>query len=95
MSADAVRAALDALADFAVADEPMAPHTTYRLGGPAAVYASPRDEGELLLVGEVVRSTGLPVLVVGRGSNLLVSDDGYPGVVVTLAAFARSEEHHV
>ncbi len=81
--------ALDVLCDIAVADEPLAPHTTYKVGGRAAVFASPRTDAELLLVAEVVRDTGLPVLVVGRGSNLLVGDDGFPGIAVSLAAMAE------
>ncbi|MDP2290907.1 MAG: UDP-N-acetylmuramate dehydrogenase [Actinomycetota bacterium] len=81
--------ALDALCDFAVADEPLAPHTTYKVGGSAAIFASPRTDDELRRVAEVVRDTGLPVLVVGRGSNLLVADDGFPGIAVSLAAMAE------
>lgn len=83
------RAALARLGAFATADEPLAPHTTYKLGGPAAVFATPRDEGELALVGEVVRESGLPVLVIGRGSNLLVADEGFAGIVVSLSAMAE------
>jgi UDP-N-acetylmuramate dehydrogenase len=82
-------AAFDRLRAFATASEPLAPYTTYKLGGPAAVFAAPRDEAELALVGEVVRDTGLPVLVVGRGSNLLVADDGFGGIAVSLAAMAE------
>lgn len=74
---------------FATACEPLAPYTTYKLGGPAAVFASPRDDSELALVAEVVRDTGLPVLVLGRGSNMLVADAGYPGVVVSLAGMSE------
>lgn len=81
--------ALDALADFAVADESIAPHTTYKVGGRAAVFASPRTGDDLLRLADVVRSTGLPVLVVGRGSNLLVADDGFPGIAVSLTAMAE------
>lgn len=90
----ATREALDELSAFATADEPMAPHTTYRLGGPAAVFAAPRDDDELLATGEVARRLGLPVLVLGRGSNLLVADEGFCGVVVTLSAFADHVEQH-
>ena len=86
------RAALARLGAFATADEPLAPHTTYKLGGPAAVFATPRDEGELALVGEVVRESGLPVLVIGRGSNLLVADEGFAGIVVSLSAMAEWSE---
>lgn len=83
---DRQRAALARLDGFATADEPLAPHTTYKLGGPALVFATPRDEAELLAVADVLHETGLPVLVVGRGSNLLVADAGFDGIVVSLSA---------
>jgi UDP-N-acetylmuramate dehydrogenase len=89
-----VERALQRLHGFAVADEPLAPHTTYKVGGPAAVFASPRDADELRAVGEVVRETGLPVLVIGRGSNLLVADRGFCGIAVSLAAMADWIELH-
>jgi len=82
------------LESFATASEPLAPYTTYKLGGPAAVFASPRTDTELALVGEVVRDTALPVLVMGRGSNMLVADAGYGGIVVSLAAMAEWVEFH-
>lgn len=82
---DAQRAALDRLGDIAEADRPLAPHTTYRLGGPAAVFATPRSISDLELVGAVARETGLAVLVVGRGSNLLVADEGFAGIAVSMA----------
>ena len=60
--------------------------TTYRVGGPAAVLASVRSTGDLAVVATAVSTTGLPVAVVGRGSNLLVSDAGFPGIAVVLNA---------
>jgi UDP-N-acetylmuramate dehydrogenase len=54
------------------------------------VFATPRNGAELALVGEVLRDTGVPVLVLGRGSNLLVADEGFAGVVVSLTAMAES-----
>ncbi len=82
--------ALARLHEFAVADEPLAPYTTYRLGGPAAVFATPRHLDDLMLVGEVLRDTRLAVLVVGRGSNLLVADSGFDGVAVSLSAMSEA-----
>ena len=82
------RRALQRLAPFASSDEPLAPHTTYKLGGPATVFASPRSADDLALVGEVARETGLPLLVVGRGSNLLVADAGFDGIAISLAAMS-------
>ena len=88
------QAAFARLREFATADEPLAPFTTYKLGGPAAVLASPRVESELALVGDVARESGLPVLVIGRGSNLLVADSGFAGIVVSLAAMGEWIEFH-
>lgn len=82
----AVAAEACALLDgFAVSDAPLAPLTTYRVGGRAAVLASPRSLHELRLVGDTAARTGLPVVVVGRGSNLLVADSGFEGIAVSLA----------
>ncbi|MFN2389234.1 MAG: UDP-N-acetylmuramate dehydrogenase [Actinomycetota bacterium] len=66
-------------------DHPLAPLTTYRLGGPASLYLEPLDAGDLeLLAGAAESLSGLEVLVLGRGSNLVVSDDGWPGLVVRM-----------
>jgi len=89
-----VQVALQHLAGFATANEPLAPYTTYKVGGPAAVFASPRDDEELLQIAEVVATTGLPTLVVGRGSNLLVADAGFAGIAISLAAMAEWIEFH-
>jgi UDP-N-acetylmuramate dehydrogenase len=86
--AERQRLALARLGAFATIDEPLAPHTTYKLGGPAAVFATPRTNDDLVLIAEVLHDTELSVLVVGRGSNLLVADAGFPGIAVSLAAMA-------
>lgn len=83
-----LREAAAALGSVASADVPLAPMTTYRVGGQAAVLASPRSRAELMLVGDVVSRLDLPVAVIGRGSNLLVADEGFCGVVVTLSEMA-------
>ncbi|MDQ3531992.1 MAG: UDP-N-acetylmuramate dehydrogenase [Actinomycetota bacterium] len=72
---------------------PLAPLTTYRLGGPAALYVEPAGARDLELLGAALRGVGLeagaiPVLPLGRGSNLVVSDDGIPGVVIRLGSRA-------
>jgi UDP-N-acetylmuramate dehydrogenase len=59
------------------------PLTTYRVGGRAALLVEGVTVAELRVVAEAVRA-GVPVLVVGRGSNLLVADAGFPGIAVTL-----------
>lgn len=67
----------------------LAPHTTYKLGGPADLFVEVGDRRVLEEVGEAWQAEPRPVLVLGRGSNLLVSDRGFDGVVVRLgAAFA-------
>ena len=66
-------------------DEPMSRHTTFRVGGPAALMALPRDEGELLAVARAARRAGLDPLVVGNGSNLLVDDGGLDALVLKTA----------
>jgi UDP-N-acetylmuramate dehydrogenase len=63
---------------------PLAPLTSFRLGGPAALYLEARSAEDLSAVGRAVRETGLPLLVIGKGSNLLVADDGFPGIVLRL-----------
>ena len=85
---DPCRVALDLLGNLARADEPLAQYTTYRVGGAAAVFVVPRSRADLVLIAEVLRRTGLPVLVVGRGSNLLVADAGFRGIAISLAEFA-------
>lgn len=90
--AAAVDAAAALLGSRAERDAPLGPLTTYRVGGRAALLAEMGSEADLAVLGEARRATGLPVLVVGRGSNLLVADAGFPGIAVTLGdAFATIE----
>jgi UDP-N-acetylmuramate dehydrogenase len=63
-------------------DVDLAPMTTYKLGGRAAWFAEPRTEDELREILEAAED--LELLVLGRGSNLVVSDHGFPGLVVRL-----------
>lgn len=64
--------------------EPLAPHTWFHLGGPAEYFAEPRDATELARLVERCRQEDLSVRILGGGSNLLVRDEGVPGVVVRL-----------
>jgi UDP-N-acetylmuramate dehydrogenase len=64
--------------------EPMSRHTTFRIGGPAQIWAEPSDEDELARLLGLAQAAHLPVTVVGGGANLLVRDEGIPGVVVRL-----------
>ena len=66
-------------------DEPLARHTTLRVGGPADLYLEPASDEDLAEVLAFSREHGQPVLLIGRGSNLLVKDGGFRGVVICLA----------
>jgi UDP-N-acetylmuramate dehydrogenase len=72
--------------DRVVRDRPLGPLTTYRVGGAAARYLLAESLDDLVAVADAARAGGLPVLVVGRGSNLLVADAGFPGIAVQLGA---------
>ena len=73
-------------------DESVANLTTYRLGGPVAVLVRARNEAALQALAHALSCDPAPVLVIGRGSNLLVSDRGFPGVAVVLEGdFERIE----
>ena len=65
--------------------EPLAPHTSLRVGGPADVYVEPASETDLAGVVRFCRERALPFFVMGRGSNLLVRDAGFRGIVICLA----------
>lgn len=65
--------------------EPLAAHTTWGLGGPAGCLATARDAGEAAAVTAACRAAGCPVKALGRGSNLLAGDKGFPGVMLKLA----------
>src|SRR3954469_24726930 len=65
---------------------PLGALTTYRVGGRAALMLEASTEDDLRAAQEAVSESGVPVLVLGRGSNLLVSDAGFAGLVVTLTA---------
>ncbi len=65
-------------------NEPMAKRTTLRVGGPADIYIEPADESDLGAVIRFCQKRALPLLILGRGSNLIVKDHGIRGVVVNL-----------
>ncbi|QXC62269.1 UDP-N-acetylmuramate dehydrogenase [Aquihabitans sp. G128] len=73
------------LGDLVVPHAPLAPLTTYRVGGAARWLATVGSDDELQRAAEVARRRALPVLVVGKGSNLLVADTGFDGLAVQLA----------
>jgi UDP-N-acetylmuramate dehydrogenase len=63
---------------------PMATLTTFRIGGPAALFVEPEDDDDLAAAGRAVVEAGLPFVVLGKGSNVLVADEGFPGLVLRL-----------
>jgi UDP-N-acetylmuramate dehydrogenase len=85
----ALEAAAAVLGDRARRGVALGPFTTYKVGGPAALLLEDCGPEELFLARRAVAAAGgeLPVLVVGRGSNLLVADAGFPGLVITLGDF--------
>ena len=64
--------------------EPMKKHTTFRIGGPADYYLCPHSTEELQKILQICRENKLEFFILGNGSNLLVSDKGYRGVVIQL-----------
>lgn len=86
----AVERALAELGDLADRDVAIGPLTTYRVGGAADVFVKLRSRADLALLAKAVEASGLPVLVIGRGSNLLVSDSGFHGIAVSASAITDS-----
>jgi len=79
---------LTGLESFVRRDEPQAMHTWFQLGGPAEYFAEPNDLNQLREVFRRARQEGMALRVLGRGSNLLVRDEGVRGVVIHLSADA-------
>ena len=65
--------------------EPLAAHTTFKIGGPAAVFVQPADEAQLCQAVRLCRELAVPCYLLGNGSNILFGDRGYAGAVVSLA----------
>lgn len=71
--------------------EPLAMHTWFQLGGPAEFFAEPESLDQLLALVQRCHEEGVPLRLLGRGSNILVRDEGVHGLVVRLAAPAFAE----
>jgi UDP-N-acetylmuramate dehydrogenase len=84
MTADRISAVRGVLGPLALEDQELGQRTTYRVGGRARLYCEINSTAEALTVSRAVGETGIEVLVLGRGSNLLVSDAGFDGLVVGL-----------
>lgn len=65
-------------------DEPMSRHTTFRIGGPADYFVVPRSTDEIKDTIEICKNAQVPYYILGNGSNLLVGDKGYRGVVIQI-----------
>jgi len=63
-------------------NEPMAAHTTFKIGGPARYFYVAQSRGQLLAAVKAAEELNIPYFIFGRGSNLLVSDEGYQGLVI-------------
>lgn len=70
--------------DSILLDEPMSRHTTFRVGGPADFFVTPKAKEEVRDVVRICKEAGMPYYIIGNGSNLLVSDAGYRGVIVQI-----------
>ncbi|PYO95623.1 MAG: UDP-N-acetylenolpyruvoylglucosamine reductase [Gemmatimonadetes bacterium] len=65
-------------------NEPLARHNTWRIGGPARYLAMPADTDDVVRALELAQDRGLPWVVLGLGSNVLIKDGGFPGVVIRM-----------
>lgn len=83
MRADLRRALAQAGLPFAE-QEPLAAHTTFRIGGPAAFWCTPRNQQQLIQTLACCRQAGVRVYLLGNGSNTLFADEGFDGAVVDL-----------
>ena len=77
------------LGDRVTDNEPLAPYTTYRVGGVATLFMRVLTVEDLYSLSRALSKVKVPVVVIGRGSNMLVSDRGFRGVAVTLGPFAE------
>lgn len=63
-------------------DEPMKNHTSFKIGGPADIFVAPEEVDELLYILKVCKENDIPYYIIGNGSNLLVGDGGYRGIII-------------
>lgn len=75
-----------------IADAPLAERTTFRAGGPADLLARPVDESDVTVLLRLAADAGVPVTVLGGGSNILISDRGIRGLVIDATSLSSLEE---
>ncbi len=63
-------------------NEPLARHITYRIGGPADFFFKAQDEAETVALLKICRERNIPILLIGNGSNMLISDKGWRGIAI-------------
>lgn len=63
-------------------EEPMKDHTTFKVGGPADYFISPKNSGQIQAVMQLCKQEAMPFYLLGNGSNLLVGDKGFRGVII-------------
>ncbi|MGY8809009.1 MAG: UDP-N-acetylmuramate dehydrogenase [Fidelibacterota bacterium] len=71
-------------------DEPMKKHTTYGIGGPAELFVLPSDKNDLISIVQLSKKYKQTVTIIGSGSNLLISDNGIKGVVISIKHCLRA-----
>jgi UDP-N-acetylmuramate dehydrogenase len=82
---DQVASRLSEIADCPVeANKPLAPFTSYRIGGPAALWVAPGNTKAVGQALQIIHNFAVPLFIIGRGSNVLVSDRGWQGVALAL-----------
>ena len=87
----ALRRALTAAELPFVQDEPLAGHTTFKIGGPAAFWCTPHNVEELRRTLALCRENGARVYLLGNGSNTLFDDAGFDGAVIDMRGVAEME----
>ena len=76
------------------ADEPLAAHCTFKIGGPADVFALPETEEQLCRVIALCKACGVKYYLLGNGSNILFADEGYNGAVLDISSMQDTVEVH-
>lgn len=72
-------------------NEPMKNHTSFKVGGPADLFLMPQSRAELQAVLEICKESQKPLYIMGNGSNLIVRDKGYSGIIINTKALNQVE----
>lgn len=78
--------------DFVYLEEPMSKHTSFRAGGKARAFALPKNEENILALLDICRKHQISYFIIGKGSNLLVSDEGFDGLIISLHAIVYQKQ---